>query len=187
VAAPATVARAERRVSDTRAAPTAAVPAADRVGAPVAATPGAGRTPVFTDDVAMTDARPTGVGLGAATPAADVRPVAPAAGRVIVGLDVVGLAGTPTTGTGVRRVGSDSASLGVDPLAASREDPEGEADAEGNDEADDEFGAGSVAARYVNGVLEADEVPALSVLGEESDRASPDDVLDRMALVGDSS
>ena len=120
------------------------MPAADRVGAPTAPTPGAGRTPVFTDEVAMTDARPTGaeVGLGAVTPADGVRPVAPGAGRVIVGLDVVGLAGTPTTGTGVRMVGSDSASLGVDPLDASRVDPGGDA----GSEADDELGAGPVAA-----------------------------------------
>jgi hypothetical protein len=88
---------------------------------------------------------------------------------VIVGLDVVGVAGTPTTGTGVRTVGSDSATtLGVDPLDTSHEDPDGADGAE----VDDELGAGAgVVAANVNGVLDADDVAPESVLGEDSDDA----------------
>ena len=83
MAAPATVARADRRVSETRAAPTAAVPAAERVGAATTdvRSPGAGRTPVFNDDVATTGARPIGAVLGVTTPEDDVRPVDPAVRR----------------------------------------------------------------------------------------------------------
>src|SRR5258705_4694585 len=114
VAAPATVARAERRVSETRAAPTAALPGV-RDGAPTTeVAPVVGRTPVpavLTDDVATTAARPTELGLVAVL-ADQVRPAElveapPEAVELVAAVPVAvepvrvmvrpPLAGTPTT------------------------------------------------------------------------------------------
>jgi hypothetical protein len=205
VAAPATVARAERKVSETRAAPTAAVPAAERVGAATTdvRSPGAGRTPVFNDEVATTGARPIGAALGVTTPEDDVRPVDPvvsAEGRVIVGPvagdELVVPAGTAIAGAEVRTVGSESATLGVDVAGVA----EGEVDAgvaepgvaeEPDDTAIDDGGVepgAGFAAGNVDAVLTDDDVPPAAVPDEVSDdRSAPDaDGPERMMLVGDS-
>ena len=202
MAAPATVARAERRVSETRAAPTAAVPAAERAG--VATTdvrsPVAGRTPVFNDEVATTGALPIGVVPGVTTPDDDVRPVDPvesAEGRVIVGPvagdELVVLADTALAGNDVRTVGSESVTFGIAPdvagVAAGVADagvPDEPADTE-IDDGDVEPGAG-FAAGDVDGVLAEDDVPPAAVPDEVSDdRSAADaDVPERMTLVGDS-
>src|SRR5262245_49613132 len=105
VAAPATVARAERRVSDTRAAPT------DRLGVTTGLAPVGCRTPgggAFTGGAATEARATTGPGGTAAVPVEEMRPVDVGVGLGRgVGLGVP--AGTPTTGTLVRTVGSDSA------------------------------------------------------------------------------
>jgi hypothetical protein len=112
-------------VSETRAAPTAAAPPTVRAGAPTAAPPG--RVPVVSADVATTEARPTVAVEPVAGRVIDAEPVPtealvdPVAGplRVIVGpvvdegLPVELAAGTPTTGTAVRTVGSASVRMGV--------------------------------------------------------------------------
>src|SRR5262245_53586133 len=129
VAAPATVARAERSVSETRAAPTTAAPEV-RPGAPTTeVAPLVCRTPVpvtevvFTDDEATTEARAmTGPGVGGGVAVGPVVPVRPA--ELVDGLGAVP-AGTPTTGTVARTVGSLSATRPVDGPDGVGPDPAG--------------------------------------------------------------
>ncbi len=179
-------------MSDTRAAPTAAVPGADRPGAPNAGLSlVAGRTPVFIDEVVTTGARPTDVGLGDTTPAEDALPLELAAGRVMVGLDdgdelvAEPVAGTPTTGTEVRMVGSESATLGDDPVEVPAK-AVGAPDFGTTVGPDGEVGAGFAAAN-VNGVLSGGDEAPVTGPGSGDDATPADDVPDRMTLVGDSS